>query len=380
MERSIFQQEHELFRRSVRTFVKDEIVPRHAQWEKDGIVPRELWAKAGACGLLCMDVAKEYGGPGIADCRYHAIVNEELARAGATGALFSIHTDIVAPYISKYATPQQCKRWLPAMVRGESIGAIAITEPETGSDLSSLRTTAVRSGDHYVINGQKTFISNGILNDIVIVAARTDTAGGRKGISLLIVERDTPGYRRGRRLEKVGMHAQDTAELFFADARVPLDNLLGHEGRGLHYLVDSLTQERLFIAVASMAAATAAFEQTLSYCKQRQAFGQSIASFQHSRFLFAEMATELAIGQTFVDQSLMAFAGQRLTMEAASMAKWWTTELRKRITDQCLQLHGGNGYMLEYPIARAWLDARAATIAGGTTEIMKEIIGRSLES
>ena len=378
MKRKIFETEHSLFRTAFRAFVEREIVPFHADWERAGVVPRDIWAAAGRQGFLCMDVAPEYGGAGARDYRYNAIVGEELWRVGATGPGFVLHTDIVVPYLTRYGTPEQQRRWLPDCVSGACITAIAMTEPGAGSDLAAIRTTALRDGDSYVLNGQKTFISNGILNDLVIVAARTDPAQGHKGISLLVVERGMPGYERGRRLEKIGLHAQDTAELFFHDVRVPRANLLGEEGQGFRYMMEQLPQERLAIAVGAVAAAEAALEQTIRYCHEREAFGRPIGALQSVRFTLAELATEIQIGRVFVDQCILALNEGELTAETAAMAKWWTSELQQRVIDACLQLHGGYGYMREYPIARAFLDARVQTIYGGTTEIMKEIIGRSL--
>lgn len=378
MRRTCFEPEHEMFRAAFRTFVEREIVPHHEQWEQDGMVSREVWRKAGQQGFLCMDVPEEYGGAGVPDFRYNMIVGEELMRVGATGPGFALHTDIVVPYLLRYASEEQKQRWLPHVVSGACITAIAMTEPGAGSDLGGIRTTAARMGDHYLLNGQKTFISNGILNDLVIVVARTDPDKGHKGISLLVVERGMDGYERGRRLDKIGMHAQDTAELFFRDVRVPVENLLGEEGRGFAYLMQQLPQERLTIAVGAVAAAEAALDWTVRYCQEREAFGQPIGAFQHTRFALAEMKTEIQIGRVFVDQCVLALNRGELTTEDASMAKWWATELQKRVVDRCLQLHGGYGYMREYPIAKAYLDARVQTIYGGTTEIMKEIIARAL--
>lgn len=376
--REIFEAEHDLFRAAFRAFVEREIAPYHAEWERAGAVPRELWAAAGRQGFLCMDVAEEFGGAGARDYRYNAIIGEELWRIGATGPGFALHSDIVVPYLTHYATPEQQRRWLPGCVAGTTIGAIAMTEPGAGSDLAAIRTTAIRDGDQYVLNGQKTFISNGILNDLVIVAAKTDPRQGHRGVSLLVVERDMPGYERGRRLEKIGLLAQDTAELFFNQVRVPRANLLGDEGQGFRYLMRQLPQERLAIAVGAVAAAEAALEQTIGYCRQREAFGRPLGALQTVRFTLAELASEVQIGRVFVDRCILALNTGELTPETAAMAKWWASELQQRVIDSCLQLHGGYGYMREYPIARAFLDARVQTIYGGTTEIMKEIIGRSL--
>ena len=379
MKRTLFEPEHDLFRAAFRAFVEREIAPFHAEWERAGAVPRDLWQAAGRQGFLCMDVPEEYGGAGARDYRFNVVIGEELWRAGATGPGFVLHTDIVVPYITNYGTPEQRQRWLPRCVSGECITAIAMTEPGAGSDLAAIRTTARRDGDAYLLNGQKTFISNGILNDLVIVAAKTNPEAGHKGISLLVVERDMPGYERGRRLEKIGLHAQDTAELFFHNVRVPCDHLLGEEGQGFRYLMEQLPRERLAIAVGAVAAAEAALEQTIRYCREREAFGRPIGALQSVRFTLAELVTEVQIGRVFVDQCVLALNRGELTAETAAMAKWWTTELQQRVVHACLQLHGGYGYMREYPIARAFLDARVQTIYGGTTEIMKEIIGRSLK-
>ena len=375
MRRTIFEPEHDAFRELCRTFLAKEVVPNHERWEAAGVVDREVWLAAGKAGLLGFFVDEEYGGGGVQDRRYSAVFTEEAARAGASGPAFGLHNDIIGPYLTDLTTEEQKRRWLPGFCSGEIITAIAMTEPGAGSDLQGIRTTAVRDGDHYVLNGQKTFISNGILADLVIVVARTDPDAGHRGISLLVVERGMAGFDRGRNLEKIGQKAQDTAELFFADVRVPAANLLGEEGAGFLYLMRNLPAERLSIACAAQAAAEKVFELTLAYCKERQAFGRPIGSFQHNRFVLAEMATELELGRTFVDRCV---AEPELTAETAAMAKWWCTELQKRVVDRCLQLHGGYGYMLEYPVAKAYLDSRIATIYGGTTEIMKEVIGRSL--
>ncbi len=378
MERTIFTSEHQLFRQSFQTFVEREIAPHYERWEREGVVERALWAKAGAAGFLSLGVPEEDGGSGVDDFRFNAVIVEELARRYFMGVGFAVHNDIVIPYLVHHASGEQRRRWLPRVAGGEWIAAIAMTEPSAGSDLAGIRTSARREGDHYILSGQKTFISNGINSDLVIVVARTDPAAGHKGISLLVVERGMPGFSRGRNLEKLGLHAQDTAELFFDEVRVPVANLLGEEGRGFAYLMGELPQERLTIAVSAIAAAEAAFEWTLAYCAERSAFGKPIGDFQHSRFLLAELKTELSVGRVFVDRCIEAHVAGKLSTEEASMAKLWTTELQTRVVDRCLQLHGGYGYMREYPIARAFLDARVQTIHGGTSEIMKEIIGRSL--
>jgi acyl-CoA dehydrogenase len=362
----------------VRSFIEKEITPFHDQWEKDGVVPRDLWAKAGAQGLLCFDVAEEYGGPGVADFRYNMVMAEELTRAGVNGPGFLVHTDIIVPYLSSLGTEEQKQRWLPGCVSGETITAIAMTEPGAGSDLQGIRTTAVDKGDHYVLNGSKTFISNGILADLVIVVARTDAEAGHKGISLLVVERGMDGFERGRNLEKMGLKAQDTAELFFDNVVVPKENLLGEEGSGFISLMMNLPQERLSIAMIAAAACESLLDMCLDYAKEREAFGRPIGKFQHNRFLVAEMATEARIARVFVDDCVRLHNEGKLDMSLAAMAKWWTTELQTKLVDRAVQLHGGYGYMMEYPVARAYVDSRIQTIYGGTTEIQKEIIGRSL--
>ena len=374
----LYTSEHEDFRKTVRTFYEREVVPFHDQWEKDGIVPRDLWLKAGQAGLLCFDVPEEYGGMGVTDFRYNVIVSEEQTRAGASGPGFSVHTDIIVPYLTALADDEQKRRWLPGTVSGEAITAIAMTEPGAGSDLQGVRTTAVDQGDHYLLNGSKTFISNGINADLVIVVARTDPEAGHKGISLLVVERGMEGFERGRNLDKIGLHAQDTAELSFSDVVVPKENLLGEEGQGFVYLMMNLPQERLIIAAQAVAAAEAVVAMCLDYAKTREAFGKPIGTFQHNRFLLAEMATETAIARTFIDDCLRKHLEDRLTAVDAAMAKWWCTELQNKLASQGVQLHGGYGYMMELPIAKAYLDSRVSTIYGGTTEIQKEIIGRSL--
>ena len=375
---SILEQEHEDFRQTVRSFLEKEVVPHHAQWEADGQVSRDVWRAAGEQGLLCFDVDEEYGGAGVKDFRYNMVVAEEMCRAGASGPGFPVHTDIIVPYISQLGTAEQKQRWLPGLVSGELISAIAMTEPGAGSDLQGIRTSAVDHGDHYVLNGAKTFISNGILSDLVIVVCRTDPDAGHQGISLLVVERGMAGFDRGRNLDKVGMKAQDTAELFFDDVVVPKENLLGEEGTGFISLMMNLPQERISIAVMAVAAVEQMLELSLDYAKGRQAFGKPIGSFQHNRFLLAEMATEAHIARVFVNDCVQRLNAGQVDTSLASMAKWWTTELQKKVTDQAVQLHGGYGYMLEYPVAKAFLDGRIQTIYGGTTEIQKEIIGRSL--
>ncbi len=376
--RDLFETEHEDFRRSVRTFMEKEVQPNNEKWDAEGIVPRELWLKAGEAGLLCFDVPEEYGGPGVDDFRYNVIVSEEQGRVGANGPGFSVHTDIIVPYLIKLGNDEQKKRWLPGCVTGETITAIAMTEPGAGSDLQGVRTSAVDKGDHFVLNGSKTFISNGILADLVIVVARTNPDAGHMGFSLLVVERGMEGFERGRNLEKIGLHGQDTAELSFTDVVVPKENVLGELGQGFIYLMMNLPQERLIIAAQASAACQYIYELCLDYAKTREAFGKPIGKFQHNRFLIAEMATEARIVQTFVDDCIRKHLTGDLDSVGASMAKWWATELQNSMVNRGVQLHGGYGFMLEYPIARAYLDSRISTIYGGTTEIQKEIIGRSL--
>jgi alkylation response protein AidB-like acyl-CoA dehydrogenase len=375
---SIYTQEHEDFRATVREFLEREVVPHHDQWEKDGQVSREVWTKAGAQGLLCFDVDEEYGGAGVKDFRYNMVVAEEISRVGASGLGFPVHTDVIVPYISSLGTEEQKRRWLPGVVSGELISAIAMTEPGTGSDLQGIRTSAVDKGDHYVLNGSKTFISNGIMSDLVIVVARTNPDGGHQGISLLVVERGMDGFERGRNLEKVGLKAQDTAELFFDNVHVPKENLLGEEGSGFISLMTNLPQERVSIAAIAVAACEHVLQLCLDYAKEREAFGRPIGKFQHNRFLLAEMATEVHIARVFVNDCVLKLNAGEVDTALASMAKWWTTELQKKIVDQAVQLFGGYGYMMEYPVARAFVDSRIQTIYGGTTEVQKEIIGRML--
>jgi alkylation response protein AidB-like acyl-CoA dehydrogenase len=380
VKRTIFDDEHRSYRESVRRFLAEEVVPNHAQWEREGIVPRELFAKAARQGLLAMSVPERYGGAGVGDFRFNQIVVEEVAYAGVAGSGLGItlHNDICLPYFLAYCDEPQRERWLPGIADGSLITALAMTEPGIGSDLASMTTSARLEGDHYVVNGAKTFITNGINADLVIVALKTDPSERHRGISLLIVERGMEGFARGRNLEKIGMHAQDTAELFFADVHVPVANRLGEEGRGFQYLVSNLAQERLSIALAGVAAAQAALDWTLAYVKERTAFGQPLGAFQSARFALAEIKTEIELATVYTDQAVLALARGELSAEDAAMAKWWCTELQGRVLDRCVQLHGGYGYMLEYPIARAYADARVTRIYGGANEIMKEIVGRSL--
>ncbi|MGW0857238.1 acyl-CoA dehydrogenase family protein [Streptomyces sp. NPDC002690] len=380
MKRQIFAAEHDAFRETVRTFLAKEVLPHYEQWERDGIVSREAWRAAGRQGLLGLAVPEEFGGGGNDDFRYSAVLAEEFTRAGVSGLALGLHNDIVGPYLTGLSTPEQKRRWLPGFCSGEIITAIAMTEPGAGSDLQGIRTTAEDRGDHWLLNGSKTFISNGILADLVVVVARTSPEGGAKGLSLLVVERGAAGFERGRNLEKIGQKSQDTAELFFHDVRVPKENLLGELDGGFLHLMTNLAQERMGIAVAGIAAAEHLLEITTRYVKEREAFGRPLAKLQHVRFEIAEMATECAVTRTFLDRCVVEHSEGTLDAVHASMAKWWATELQKRVADRCLQLHGGYGYMAEFPVARAFTDGRIQTIYGGTTEIMKEIIGRSLLS
>ena len=380
MKRTLYESDHEDFRAAFRAFVEKEIVPNEPGWESDGIVPRELYTTAGANGFLGIDVPEQYGGGGVPDFRFNAVIAEELMRSGAAaaGLGLTLHNDIVLPYLLAYCTEEQKQRWLPGVVSGEKILAIAMTEPGIGSDLASMSTTAIRDGDHYVVNGAKTFITNGVNADLVVTAVKTDPSQKHKGMSLLVLERGMDGFERGRNLDKLGQHAQDTAELSFTDVRVPVANLLGEEGQGFTQLVTNLPQERLSIAVAAVAAARTALTQTLEYVKERKAFGSPIGSFQNSKFVLAELDTEIDIAEHYVDDCVRALNAGELTAVDASKAKYWCTELQGKVVDRCLQLHGGYGYMSEYPISKAYADARITRIYGGTTEIMKEVIGRSL--
>ena len=380
MKRTIFDEEHDQFRASVQVFIRREVLPHLEKWEAAGVVDRELFARAGAAGFLGFDAPTEYGGGGIDDFRYNMILSEEMQAVSAAGPGLglTLHNDICLPYFLGLASDEQRQRWLPGICDGTLITAIAMTEPSIGSDLASMTTTAVRDGDSYVVNGSKTFITNGINADLVIAAVKTDPAARHRGMSLMVIERGMPGFDRGRNLDKIGLHSQDTAELFFTDVRVPSANLLGAEGEGFVNLVGNLPQERLSIAVAAVASARAALGWTLTYVNERSAFGAPIATFQNTKFRLAEMATEVDIAGVFVDRCVLALGDGDLTVEDAAKAKWWCTELQGRVIDTCVQLHGGYGYMLEYPIARAFMDARITRIYGGTTEIMKEIIGRSL--
>ena len=378
--RQLFTDDHQAFRDSFAAFIAKEITPHYLDWERDGIAPREIYASAGQYGFLGMAVPEQYGGGGTKDFRFNMVLAEELAAAGIGGAGLglTLHNDITTPYFIEYCTDEQKARWLPGIASGELITAIAMTEPGTGSDLAGIATTAVRDGDEYVLNGSKTFITNGINSDLVIVAAKTDPTQRHTGMSLLVVERGMPGFERGRNLEKIGMHSQDTAELFFNDVRVPVANLLGEEGKAFTYLTANLAQERLSIAVSGVAGARAALGWTLDYVKERTAFGQPIAAFQNTKFTLAEVKTAVDVAQAYVDQCVVQLNEGTLSAADAAQAKYWCTELQQRSISECLQLFGGYGYMLEYPIARAYADARITSIYGGTTEVMKTIIAKSM--
>jgi alkylation response protein AidB-like acyl-CoA dehydrogenase len=383
MRRTLFEDLHEDFRASFRTFLEREVLGeegRYGEWERAGIVPREVFQRAGAGGFLGMAVPESDGGAGAEDFRLNLVIGEETQRAavGSFGLGITLHNDICLPYFLSYCNVEQRGRWLAGIASGELITALAMTEPGIGSDLAAMSTTARREGDHYVVNGAKTFITNGINADVIVTAVKTDPSERHKGISLLVLERGMEGFERGRNLEKIGQHAQDTAELSFSDVHVPVENLLGEEGRGFHYLVSNLPQERLSIAASAVAAAEAALGWTLEYVRERKAFGQPIGSFQSSRFTLAEIRGEVEIARVFVDRCAQALNDGELSAEDAAMAKWWCTELQGRVVDRCLQLFGGYGYMLEYPIARAFADARVTRIYGGANEIMKEIVGRSM--
>jgi alkylation response protein AidB-like acyl-CoA dehydrogenase len=379
MERTVFEPEHELFRQSVEHFLETEILPHVEEWERVGRVDKQMFRRAGAAGLLGMAVPSEYGGGGVDDFRYNAVIGEVILAGGggASGMCITLHNDVCLPYFLSYTTDEQKERWLPGMANGDLMTAIAMTEPGTGSDLSGIATSARRSGDVYIVNGSKTFTTNGINADVVIVVTRTSD-DPHSGLTLLVVEEGMPGFTRGRNLDKMGLHAQDTAELFFSDVEVPVENRLGEEGAAFFQLVNNLPQERFSIAVGAVAGAEAALAITLDYAKERHAFGRPIGTFQVNRFKLAEAKTEVDLGRVFVDRLLEEHVNGRLTIEQAAEAKWWTTEMLRRVVDMGVQMHGGYGYMLEYPIARAYLDARVQTIYGGTTEIMKEIIGRGL--
>ncbi|MDQ3732900.1 MAG: acyl-CoA dehydrogenase family protein [Actinomycetota bacterium] len=379
MQSRLYEPEHKAFRDMAQAFLAKHVAPFHDQWETDGVVDRGIWTEAGKQGLLGIDVDEVYGGGGVRDFRYNAVLHEEIVRIGASGVGFGLHNDVVGPYLLDLTTEEQKQRWLPGFVSGEIITAIAMTEPAAGSDLQGVRTTARRAGSDYILNGSKTFITNGILSDLVIVVAKTDLdKPGAQGISLLVVERGMPGFERGRNLDKVGLKAQDTAELFFDDVRIPAENLLGRENGGFLHLMENLPQERLSIAVGAVAGCERMLGITLQYVKGRTAFGRPVGSFQNSRFILADLATKTRIARVFVDEAIAALNAGELSAIDAAMAKYWTTDLQNVVADACVQLHGGYGYMSEYPISRAWRDSRVQSIYGGTNEIMKEIIGRSM--
>ncbi|HMU84331.1 MAG TPA: acyl-CoA dehydrogenase family protein [Leptospiraceae bacterium] len=368
-----FTKEHDDFRAMAADFFDQEVAPHHEQWEKDGIVPREIWAKAGSLGLICPNFPEEYGGAG-ADFLYNLIVIEESARVGASGFFISLHADVIAPYVLHHASDEQKQRWLPGIIDGTKILAIAMTEPGAGSDLAGITSTAIDKGDHYLVNGSKTFISNGYLSDLIITVAKTDPEKEINGISLLMVERGMEGFERGKRLKKIGLNAQDTSELFYHDVKVPKANLLGKKGYGFRYLMSELATERLVLAASSMRGCEVALEETLKYVKTRKAFGKSLGSFQNTQFKLADAATEVAAARCFLDQVILAFMrGDKVVVEA-SQAKLLCSELLKKTVDTCLQFFGGYGYMMEYPIARAFVDARVQSIYAGTSEIMRGII------
>lgn len=378
--RAIFDDEHEAFRESFRSWLAKEVTPHYLEWEDAGIAPRELFTSAGQYGFIGMQIPEEYGGGGTDDFRFNQVIAEELASAaiGGAGLGLTLHNDVTTPYFLEACNDEQRRRWLPGIASGELITAIAMTEPGTGSDLASIATTAIRDGDEYVLNGSKTFITNGINSDLVIVVAKTDPSERHAGMSLLVVERGMPGFERGRNLDKIGMHSQDTAELFFNDVRVPAANLLGEEGKGFNYLTSNLAQERLSIAVSGQATARAALDWTVEYVKERTAFGKPIGTFQNTKFVLAEVKTEVDIAQAYIDQCVLQLNAGELSVAQAAQAKYWCTDLQKTAVDRCLQLFGGYGYMLEYPIARAYADARVTSIYGGTNEVMKTIIAKSL--
>jgi len=378
MRDNILTEEHQLFKESVNAFLAKEAVPHNEKWEKAGIVDRSIWTKAGELGMLCMDMPEQYGGMGIKDFRYNALVTEAMVKHQVAGPGFVLQNDVMAPYFETYFTDAQKDKWLAGIVSGEIITAIAMTEPDTGSDLAGIRSTAIKQGDHYVLNGSKTYITNGILSDLVVVVAKTDPAAGHKGVSLLLVERGMEGFERGKNLDKIGLKAQDTAELFFENVKVPVENILGEEGRGFYYLMHNLPQERLSIAVGAVAAAEQALALTIDFVKERIVFGKPLSKFQNTRFKLAEMKTEITIARSFVDECILELNEGKLSNEKASMAKYWTTEMNGKVVDQCLQLHGGAGYMSDYPIAKFYTNARVSRIFGGTTEIMKEIISKSM--
>lgn len=370
-------EEHEMFRSTLRKFLEKEAVPNYEQWEEDRIIPKSFWKRLGEMGFLCPQVDEKYGGLGL-DFSYSVIIGEELERVGASTTGITLHNDIVVPYIESYGTEEQKEKWLPGCVTGDHITAVAMTEPGAGSDLAGIKTTAVKEGDHYIVNGQKTFITNGINADLILVAVKTDPEARHKGISLLLVEEGLPGFKRGRKLDKVGMHAQDTAELYFEDCRVPVSNLIGEEGKGFSYLMEKLQQERLVVAIAAQSASEDMLEMTIDYVKSRQAFGKPISKFQNTQFKIAEMATEIELGKSFLESLIEEHIEGKDIVTKVSMAKYWLTETARKISIECMQLHGGYGYMEEYKIARRYRDTPVSSIYAGTNEIMKTIIAKRL--
>jgi acyl-CoA dehydrogenase len=377
IKRDLFNADHDAFRDTVRRFIDKEIAPFHAEWENQGIVPRELWLKAGAAGMLCCTVPEEYGGLGL-DYLFDVVVFEEMARSGFTGPGFLIHCDLVATYLKSFGTEAQKKEWLPKMVSGEAIGSLGMTEPHAGSDLKAIRTKAVRDGDDFVISGQKVFISNGQMCDLIVLATKTDASAGAKGVTLFLVDASLPGFRRGKNLHKLGMKGQDTSELFFDEVRVPATAMLGEEGQGFALMMTKLAQERLAQAIRSATVCETVIDYTVAYTAERKAFNQTIADFQNTQFKLAELKTEAVVGRTFTDQCIKLFLEDKLDAIDAAMAKMWLSNLHCKVVDECLQLFGGWGYMWEYPIARAYADARIVKIAGGSIEVMKHIIGRQM--
>jgi alkylation response protein AidB-like acyl-CoA dehydrogenase len=380
MQRTLYEPDHEAYRASVREFLEREVVPHKDRWDDEHLIDRDVYRRAAAAGVYALNVPEQYGGAGEADYRYRLIVCEEIGRVNALsfGLTLGLQDDLVLHYLTDLTSDEQRKRWLPGFATGDLLGAVAMTEPGAGSDLRGIRTSARRDGGGWVVNGQKTFISSATTADVIVLAVRTDPDAGSRGYSLLVVENDTPGFERGRPLDKIGLPGQDTAELFFHDARVPAENLLGEEGLGLQYLMSHLPRERLGVAAMAIGSARAIFEMTLEYCRQRTAFGQRIADFQNTRFELATMATELDVADAYMDQSVRAYNEGRLTAIDAAKGKWYVSELQKRVVDRCLQLHGGYGFMREYAVGKAYVDSRIQTIYGGTTEIMKELIGRDL--
>jgi alkylation response protein AidB-like acyl-CoA dehydrogenase len=380
MERTLYESDHEAYRHSVREFLQREVVPHKDRWDDEHMIDRSVYQRAAEAGVYALNVPEQYGGAGEADYRYRLVVCEEVGRVNALsfGLTLGLQDDLVLHYLTDLTDEEQRKRWLPGFASGTVLGALAMTEPGAGSDLRGIRTAARRDGDHWVINGQKTFISSGSTADLIVLATRTDPEAGSRGYTLFVVEKDTPGFERGRQLDKIGLAGQDTAELFFDNARVPEENMLGEEGLGLKYLMSHLPRERLGVAAMAIGSARAIFEVTVDYCNQRTAFGRPIVDFQNTRFELATMATELDVAEAYVDQSVRAYNLGKLTPTDAAKGKWYVSELQKRIIDRCLQLHGGYGFMREYAVGKAYIDSRIQTIYGGTTEIMKELIGREL--